>query len=500
MPIFTETGYPAINTDDAIDLIVRDMLHCFHGRSDGLDSRIEKVYQEEYGVPFMSPSKVLPSYLHGSPGHGKTTTFKEAAKRIAKLLSMDLQINPGDTYTPGVNDLVFVSMELSGQVSAVDFGGIPTKMEEIDEDGNKYPYMTKLPSKRLAMLAHAPAAMLLLDDFANASPAIQNVALSVLDEGRFQGLDLGNTLVGVTGNLGSLDRTHTSRSSSALDTRCRNFYVEDEMPKFIDRIERMFKDNLGDCGLVGFMRSNEDSFAVKPAEKGPYPCPRSWTNFAHDLRSFVYVNSKKMGGNKETVMLSVSKLITLASSIVGQEHGEKFGAYYKALMSGAEPLAKEYMDEGKITKDSEKLFLERYEQGHSAANQDFGTQFAIALANHTVRKINEDPEKNLEEAVKNYSSGLFRLANNVVALSATHFINRLANQVDDYLDNSKAVKTEIKKQIVQEMVKHPRASGDRVDTVIEAITGHASVTKSYLGGGGSAGRRKKDEEVNPDTP
>lgn len=505
MPLFEETGFPHASTTEVIDQLVIDMLRKFHtdGKDKSLDARIEKGFQEHTGMPFMKIAdadgtvKIMPTYLRGAPGHGKTTAFKEAAKRVAKLTGMNVVINPGDEYKPNANDIILITMELSGQVSAVDFGGIPTKVSETGVDGVEYNYMAKLPNKRLAMLEHVTAAVLLLDDFANASPAIQNVALSILDEGRFQGLNLGNTLVGVTGNLGSLDRTHTSKSSAALDTRCRSFYVEDDLKSWINRIERSFSDKISDGGIVGFLRANQDAFAVKPADKGPYPCPRSWTNFLQDFRAFVYVNGRKYADDKKTAVLSSTKLQALASSSIGMEHGQKFAAYYSAMMSGAAPLARELLEEGKLSKASEERFKDRYANGHSADNQNFGAQFAFALSDYTVSMIKDDPSKNMKKAIERFAEGIFRVSNPIIGMASAHFANRLANQVESLRDSSgTSVKTEHKEQMVNIMAEHPNASADALETMIEAITGYAKVKgKMDLGQ-----RRKKESKPSDQAP
>ena len=102
------------------------------------------------------------------------------------MTGLEFISNPADDFVATGNELLFVVQELSGQVSAVDFGGIPNVQDFQTPDGSSRSFMTKLANKRLAALQYAGAAVLLLDDFSNASPNIQNVALSILTEKRFQ--------------------------------------------------------------------------------------------------------------------------------------------------------------------------------------------------------------------------------------------------------------------------------------------------------------------------
>ncbi|MEM7077828.1 MAG: hypothetical protein AAF513_04275, partial [Pseudomonadota bacterium] len=115
-------------TDQIIDRLMLDMLQCFYRTEELKDAtwnqRIETAWRALRGVPFLARS-VTPTYLRGHPGQGKTTSYRVAALQVAALLELEFISNPADDYVPTGSELLFVVQELSGQVSAVDFGGIP---------------------------------------------------------------------------------------------------------------------------------------------------------------------------------------------------------------------------------------------------------------------------------------------------------------------------------------------------------------------------------------
>ncbi|MEM1437172.1 MAG: hypothetical protein AAGG11_24210, partial [Pseudomonadota bacterium] len=121
-----EIALKEATTEQIVNRLVLDMLQRFHsaGSRPELDARIEAVWQARRGVPFL-PRSVTPTYLRGYPGQGKTTCYRVAAQEVAQLLDMAFVINPADDYVPTGHELMLVMQELSGQVSAVDFGGIP---------------------------------------------------------------------------------------------------------------------------------------------------------------------------------------------------------------------------------------------------------------------------------------------------------------------------------------------------------------------------------------
>ena len=390
----TDIALREATTDQIIDRLVLDMLQRFHGGSQtkAMQTRIESAWAKVRGSSFLARA-VTPTYLRGFPGQGKTTCYRVAAMRVADLLDLAFVMNPSDAFEPTGRELLFVVQELSGQVSAVDFGGIPNAREFATPDGGQAPFMTKLPNKRLAALRHAGASVLLLDDFSNASPNIQNVALSILTENRFQGLDLGNTLVGATGNLGTGDGTNVSTTSNAIVTRVANFLVVDTLEHWIKRTHLEYPDATGDAGIAGFLRRNPDFFHMpKRTRDGiPYPCPRAWSLFLPKLREILHTYREARTANPATPM-PFEELEFEAAGFLGLETANRLASYYLAFMQSSDPLAEALVREGEWSEAGREAFRKEYARGYAATAQQFGYQFMTALADYCAKAFLDDLE------------------------------------------------------------------------------------------------------------
>ena len=350
--INTTSGFPLVSPTEIQDELYRDMALSFYDKTEEdaeLNSLIKVAWKNRFGSPLnkiLINSTVASMYLHGGPGHGKTTSFKKVAEQLGNDIGLNVLINPKKERKIGKDDLLFISHELSGVNSVVEFGGMPAKKDN---------HMEKLPNYHFAMLGSARASVLLLDDFANASPAIQNVALSITNEKRFQELNLGNCYIGVTGNLGAADNTHTAKLSAALRSRCKNYEVQDELGDYCARAIKNHNDPIADAGLIGFLRKNPDLFAPKVPAKGSFPCPRTWDLLLNEVRIFVSMEKHKYM-NKESAMMINQHLTRVAEGLVGKEAGRTFGSYFYAMYTGAEPIASEFMQKGQLSKENaEKL-------------------------------------------------------------------------------------------------------------------------------------------------
>ncbi|MEM1435210.1 MAG: hypothetical protein AAGG11_14210 [Pseudomonadota bacterium] len=379
-------------TDQIIDRLVLDMLQRFHsaGRTPTLDARIEAAWRALRGVPFLARS-VTPTYLRGYPGQGKTTSYRVAAQRVAEMLSLELVVNPADDYVPTGEELLFIVQELSGQVSAVDFGGIPNVQSFATRDGGAQAFMTKLANKRLAALKHAGAAVLLLDDFPNASPNIQNVALSILTENRFQGLDLGRALIGATGNLGTSDGTNVSATSNAIVTRVANFLVVDTLDHWVERTQAEYPDDTGDAGIAGFLKRYPDCFHMpKRARDGvPYPCPRSWTLFLPKLREVIFAHRQRKALDPQAPF-PFEELEFEAAGFLGLEVANRLTSYFLSFMQLSDPLAEALVATGEWSEPALATFRKEYARGYAASAQQFGYQFMTALADYCAKAFLAD--------------------------------------------------------------------------------------------------------------
>lgn len=427
-------------TDQIVNRLILDMLQRFHtrGLNSQLDKRIEQAWLLHRGTAFFS-REVTPTYLRGYPGQGKTTSFKVAAKQVAMTLELEWVENPADDYLPTGNELLFVVQELSGQVSSVDFGGIPNVKTFPTVSGGEQAYMTKLANKRLTALQHAGAAVLLLDDFSNASPNIQNVALSILTENRFQGLDLGNTLVGATGNLGTADGTHVSSTSNAVVTRVANFLVVDTVEHWVARTCQQYGDSIGDGGVAGFLYRHKDLFHTpKRARDGvPYPCPRSWSLFLPKLREILFSYYEKRKAFSEEPF-PFDELEFEAAGLLGLEVAQRLASYYLSRIQLSDPLAKRVVTMGRFSDEDREIFRKHYAGGFAANSQQFGFQYMTALADYAAQALVDhlSDKSQWDFIVNGLAEGLYseRTDHALLSYAASYFALRVILLSDSHAD------------------------------------------------------------------
>lgn len=483
-------GLNEMTTFQVIDLLKFDILTSAYRKNPknkferDLNEKIEKVYSDwSNGSEFVyDPShKNLSMFLMGPPGQGKTTTFKVAAKQVADALGLTLVVNPGDDYKPSRKDFLFVSLECSGENSTITFGGLPIKVEEfvVDENGKntdeKITYMTKVPNKRMAILSNVAGGVFLLDDFSNAAPNVQNAALSITDEKRFQGVNLDHTYIGLTGNLGAIDGTHTTKTSTALRGRCITIFTRDTPEQFAARTHEKYPDDISDANVLPFLHRNIDCFAWMPDNKssGGYPSPRTWDHFMSEARSLIMRGGGKGVGEKRML----EQIKTFASTILGNEVGQKFAAYYYSLIQGADPLARLAIIEDKMKKeDFEEKYGKEGGAGKSQQQQDFGYQFAVACADYTVQMIKKEKDNKLDVAMKRFGKAVLKLNPSEFAYAIDYLTSKLAVSVDKYCAPSskdkqfKQLSTEAKTEMCKIIAALDDFDSGKQETLVNAIS------------------------------
>ncbi len=395
-PIATDLGYPVVTSDDVIPGIAADLLHTFYGKNPAMDARISQILEEEQG--FFAPLRdgVTPTFLLGFPAQGKTTSFKQAARWVADKLGLDLLIDPPDSMLAELTDkhLVFMTFEMSGEMTNTGTVGLPTVRKE-EVNGQTIEYTAYIPERRLFMASMCPGySVVCYDDALNAAPHIQNVLLSLMLEKRFRQVDLGrHTYVGLTGNLGAMDNTHTSAMSSALMTRGKAYVVEDRLDRWVERTQKQFNSAVGDGGVSKFLELNPDLFHKPARGKSrfqPYPAPRTWSKFSAVMENIALgLKSKFEAGTMTDAFFDkqMMRVFHEAGSLVGQEAAGKFRAWSRAMQSEALPLAMKAIDEGRFDEGMTQRFLGKMAQPASLEAVEFAHQYAISVAEHAAARV-----------------------------------------------------------------------------------------------------------------
>lgn len=490
-------GLREADTGATIDRIAFDILRSMYGKSDALDEKIRATYKEWTGGAtwFDDTDETTALLLVGPPGHGKTTAFKEASKKVAQALGMrylqnaDLDNVPlNDEYylddngniekdqdgNPKIKrrgidpekDFVLVTQEAAGVVSALEWLGLPRaiKLGKASPDARaEQEAMGRLYSERILKAQKAGGATILLDDFLNASASIQNVGLALAEERRFNDLNLRNALIGLTGNLGAHDGTNTSPLSTALRNRCRIFLIKDKLEDFVQRAQTRWTDAIGDAATLGFLRRSPEWFAKMPnvKERGGFPSPRSWDKF-------IVVARRAVARSQGSLAHAIGDIQDEASSLLGLEVGQAYNAYMNAYIKSADPLARAAILDGKF--DS-KAFRKQQDTNMSGDNQYFSYQFAMAASDYAASKIASDGK--MQPALDRFVDAVLQLDGPNFNLAIDNFKRNLANKVESMsakVKNQRDLSIEVKTEISNAFVKHPDCSIESRENVISVLS------------------------------
>lgn len=414
---------PLAQTDDLVQSVANDILRSmwrypeFKKSDKGLDeeiplskedeqfnARIDSVHRDwNDGVAFPSyrRKKIRGVGLAGSPGHGKTTTIEVAAKRVATAMGMRY-LSPDRLESVPLeeidgNSFAFVSEETAGLVSAMEMFGMPAEGRSGDTR-----FLARLFSLPLQKLMKAGGGVLLFDDFSNAIKQIQDTGLSLMDRRRNGELVLTKTYFAATGNLGGLDDTNATRMSSALRGRMRTYLVHDTVENFLARnlTDPLLQDSLSDVFVRPFFMRTKDRYfskIPKKGEQGGYPSPRTWRDAIDDMRDCLHRH-----GGRSGIESARPELNSILQASVGLETAGAFNTFLEAVLVGAEPLASQLIETGKL--DQDKLSKSFSQEGFRANDMFFAHQFVLALADHAINKIMRDGS--LDESIARFAKGL----------------------------------------------------------------------------------------------
>lgn len=386
-----------------------------------LNSRIERVYEEEFGYPIMS-RPVTPYHIMGSPGHGKTTCFKVAGQWAAERLGMNFVVNPTDDYELKDSDLLMVILDLSGETSNIKISGLPTISEYIhnlegENNGKSSKYTTSAPPKSLQRLQDATVSMFLFDDVSNASPSIQNICLSVMLEKQYQALKIGNnTFVNSTGNLGALDGTNVSPTSTAMATRRQTYIGFDTPENWSSRTREQYPDNIGDAGLGGFFEQHSECFSENSkSKKGePFACPRSWSLFAPYAREAMHRFNHQLTKSQslDGIAFDMESFLSKAKGHVGINVTHKLKSYYLSLTNEVTPIANALL-KGDALSEQQKTILDHHSKTGGSASEFFFGLLTRTMGEKTAvditRSANFDKDNYIDaskQIITNFTNGM----------------------------------------------------------------------------------------------
>jgi hypothetical protein len=487
-----------VTPKEAFKVMLIDCLAKLHsgGREPHWDERIEQAWQEETGTSFL-PLRTVPSAaLWGPPGHGKSTISKLVGRTVAEHLGLQFVLNPPSDFVVTGKHFLVTTQEMSGSISNVDFAGIPAKATGRRPDGTTYEYMEKLLERRIVQLRDAGAGILLLDDFANASQSVQNNLLSIVEEGRFQGLDLGPRVMPIlTANLGSVDGTHTGRPSTATMTRVRNLFVYEDVDEFALRTQLAFRDlPYRDLGISEYLKRNSVYYdTLDPTGPvAPHACPRSLTKVIDSMRlvRHLYEQAEGQGVPRNLkIGVPVRRMLEIyAQGLVGVKAGAALVGYAYSLLTEAEPLAAEAMSHEGLSRHGMERLKALMGNGQSAEAQTFAYQFASAVADRAAELIAGSPRESQTRYL-----GAERFAQAVLApdfildttrtLALSRLAGRLIELSPQFADpkDKEALRSEVTECLIGALTVVPLDEYFLRQVIPDVLSGHVATT-SYATG------------------
>lgn len=256
-------------------------------------------------------------------------------------------------------------------------------------------YVTEmLPNRRFAMATKVKFALYNFDDVANASESVRNVLLEVAQSNRYSGvMDIGNSYVTFSGNMGAEDNTNTqSEQSDAEVTRVFKIRVRDTPKDWATRVAKKYNE-VGDCLFSAFIHKHgtedgvfRDAIGDARTARGiPKPNSRSLENAL--AKVLPYWQMAKASALSPTVF--ADDIERVVKGTAGPIVATRFRAFAQAMLTEAIPLADQLLQKGSLDRDR----LDRnMGTGTRPAEQDFGFRFAAALADAFIERIAFSPE------------------------------------------------------------------------------------------------------------
>ncbi len=251
-----------------------------------------------------------------------------------------------------------------------------------------------LPNRRFALATKTPFALVNFDDVANASESVRNVLLEVAQSNRYSGvMDIGNSMVTFTGNMGSEDNTNTqSEQSDAEVTRIFKVRVRDTPKDWAARVASKYAES-GDALFSAFIHKygNDDGVFREPIGDGrsargtPKPNSRSLENaMAKTLPYFMMAKASNASPS-----IFVKEIEDVVKGTAGAIVATRYTSFMTSMLTDAIPLAEQLMTKGEL---DIKKFEKNIGSETKSSEQDFAFRFGAAMADSFIERIALSPE------------------------------------------------------------------------------------------------------------
>lgn len=378
-----DSGLTVSRVAAVIPELTKDVLRTWHTKGENVfvDEKVESAWSNLFKYPYSSVSEdITPLYAKGPPGQGKTTAFKVVMKNISEAMGVDLYLDPDIDAEPNQFDIVGVVSQLGGALSPSIIQGVPTT-----ENG----VTVYQPPSRIKKMASQHFGMFILDDLDNANDHVKNATMPVVLDKRLNDVSLSdNCYVGITGNLGALDGTNTSRDSAALLNRSSVKLVCDTVGDWLERGTERYQDEYGMAYLDEFLIQNPDSFypPVDKKYRGQRATSRSWDNLMDKLRNILADHdAQKLAGL--TPLPLIAGFESTMSNYVGKSVGEELMCFYSDVLTLARPAAMEAMSKSRLSDVMRNKLKHEFTQNHTPSSESVARGYLRQMQKTLVSKL-----------------------------------------------------------------------------------------------------------------
>lgn len=503
-----DTPLQSVSMEWAQARILRNLFLRFDGTRPDLQPKLEKAYEDLYGVSMLKVTKrfIRPIYMESEPGQGKTTTHEEACRQFAELMGLKFIANPTLTQMmSGKIDhtcFVFSTVNIGGATSKHEIGGLMAKLSV-----NGQPFMGHLPDWRMGATMLGAYGYALVDDFITAAPPAQNACLDLFLGGSAG--DLAFTMrevaasnisvkngelalefdeekdkklvelnggehqiairgvspvhIGVAANFGVRDGNEkTFPLSTALANRVERYRVSDTVEAWISRSIKNHPHEIGDAYYSSFMRQNPDLFSVIPKRENQI-LSQMPTSRSHDALADAIVHTVHHFGG----MAAISKDPIKQRDVIDEI--ERLAGAHIGVRIETETKQK----------DGSKLWV-----FPARAVSSFYTELfigAVPLAESIIREGKVD-----EEEIKNkYNSGMddtgINFGYNYAAALAQIAATAFSEKIDAFTKNLKG-KGDSAKKIIQQLEDPESPLSKDVRETLSRLSMGASFLQAHFAG------------------
>lgn len=379
-----EVGMEVSRVAEVLPEAMQDMIRTWHtgGEDKKLDGMLESAWLSIFRYEYIDVADdVTPMYLKGPAGQGKTTVFRVAAQTIAQHMGVNIYIDPDYNQHVEPYDIVMAEPQLGGAISNTVLQGVPN----IENGVTFYN-----PPSRIAKMTKQKLSVFLLDDLDNANEAIKNSAMPVVLSKRLNDINLKDSCyVCVTGNLGAIDGTNTSKDSAALLNRAAVRLACDTLGDWLERGEKRYDDQYGMAFIDNFLMDNPTLFypAKQKKDRGQRATSRSWDNLTSKIRNYLAEFDAQVNAGVTPAPL-MPKLEKTIPSYIGKESSEKLVTYYSDMLTLARPAALEMMEKGDLT-DSMREKLTATLQSRSTESESVARGYLRQVKNMVIVNIKQ---------------------------------------------------------------------------------------------------------------